>query len=33
MELLEGKTLPQMIADGPLEIDTVINLGIQTQTL
>ena len=29
MELLEGQTLRHMIADGPLEIDTVINLAIQ----
>ena len=29
MELLEGQTLRYRIADGPLEIDTVINLGIQ----
>ncbi len=29
MELLEGQTLRHRIADGPLKIDTVINLGIQ----
>jgi eukaryotic-like serine/threonine-protein kinase len=29
MELLEGQTLRHKIADGPIEIDTVINLGIQ----
>src|SRR5215813_11492006 len=29
MELLEGRTLKQLIAGKPLEIDTVLELGIQ----
>src|ERR1700756_2982575 len=29
MELLEGQTLKRLIAEKPLEIETVLNLGIQ----
>ena len=33
MELLEGHTLRQIIAGKPLEIDTVLDLGIRSRTL